>query len=43
MVLGGLNTRVPKNISSGAQYVICTAKMDEENPTNVGLTQGKWF
>jgi len=28
-----------KSISSGAQYVICTAKLDEENPKYVGLAQ----
>jgi hypothetical protein len=32
-----------KSISSGAEYVICTVKFDEENPSYAGLAQENGF
>jgi hypothetical protein len=40
---GGLEISLPKSISSGARYVICIVKLDEENPTYAGLAQENGF
>jgi hypothetical protein len=40
---GGLEIFLQKSISSGARYVICIVKLDEENPTYAGLAQENGF
>jgi hypothetical protein len=41
---GGLEIFLTKkSISSGARYVICIVKLDDENPTYAGLAQENGF